>query len=177
MADKKSIAQTLNEFSRKITAMSNGAEFRVNAESNRMKNLQAQINLQEEERLNYLKARFSEYLEPITQNIEEDEEALMKAYSLFCQFNELNQNAGDRTTRLKSLSLMSPLCRKTEYTSELPSENFSLLRLWFIVKNPEALLVPEISEVETAPGTYVLDFIDIDMWQQNSFEKEIIMMT
>ena len=177
MADRKSMLQTLNDFSKKMHAMAQGAEVSFQKEASSMENLQTQINQQEEEHIKSLQSRFSEYLNPVTQDIEKDEDDLIKAYKLFCQLVELNQTAGDKTTHLKSFQLTSPLCRKAEYTSAVPSESFSLLRLWFVVNNPEAVFVPEMVQLENAPGTFALDFIDIDMWQQTSFEKVIIMMT
>lgn len=133
-----------------------------------------QINQQEVDRLTSLQTRFSEYLDPVTQAIEKDEEDLLKAYELFVKLVELNKTAGDNSTHLKSIQLTSPLCRKPEYTAEFPSENFSLLRLWFLAKNPEAAFVPEIVEQVNNPGAFLLDFIDIDMWQQTAFEKEVL---
>ena len=74
MADRKSMIQTLNDFSKKIQAMSLGAEFSFQKETSAMKSLQNQINQHEEDRLSYLQSRFSEYLNPVTQDIEQDEE-------------------------------------------------------------------------------------------------------
>lgn len=174
MADKKSMLQSLNAFSQKMKTMSDGGQVTLNQEPSVMKNLQAQINQQEEERIEALQTRFSEYLEPVTQAIEKDEEDLLKAYELFIQLVELNKTAGDNSTHLKSFQLTSPLCRKTEYTAELPSESFSLLRLWFVARNPEVAFVPEIVQAANSQDSFALDFIDIDMWQQTSFEKEVI---
>ena len=176
MADRKSIIQTLSDFSKKIQAMSHGAEVTFQKETSAMKSLQTYINQQEEERQRYLKSRFSEYLNPITQEIEADEENLMKAYRLSLKLQEINKTDGDSSTHLKSCLLTSPLCRKSEYIAACPSESFSLLRLWFLVNNPDAVFVPELVSLETAAASYALDFIDIDMWQQTSFEKEIINM-
>ena len=173
---KLSIVQTLNAFSQKIKAMADGAEFTFQTAASDMTKLQAQINQQEAERFKNLQGRFSEYLNPMTQAIEQDEENLMKAYQLFLKLLELNKTDGDSSTHLKSYMLTSPLCRKSEYTGSVPSENFCLLRLWFLVNNPDAAFVPEITELENAPGSYALNFIDIDMWQPASFEKEIINM-
>ena len=175
MAEKRSMIQTLNEFSQKIQALSQGAEVSFYEKISDSSKLQAQINQHEEERFTYLQSRFSEYLNPLTQDVEQDEENLMKAYQLFLKLQELNKTDGDSATHLKSYLLTSPLCRKSEYTA-LPSESFSLLRLWFIVNNPDAAFVPEIVAMENAAGSFALDFIDIDMWQQTSFEKEIINM-
>ncbi len=175
MAEKRSMIQTLNEFSQKIQALLQGAEVSFYEKISDSSKLQTQINQHEEERLSYLQSRFSEYLNPLTQDVEQDEENLMKAYQLFLKLQELNKTDGDSATHLKSYLLTSPLCRKSEYTV-LPSESFSLLRLWFIVNNPDAAFVPEIVAMENAAGSFALDFIDIDMWQQTSFEKEIINM-
>ena len=174
MADKKSMLQALNAFSRKMKAMSDGGQVTFNPEPSAMKNLQTQINQQEEDRLSYLQSCFSEYLEPVTQAIEKDEEDLLKAYKLFIQLVELNKTAGDNLTHLKNFQLTSPLCKKSEYTAELPSESFSLLRLWFLAKNPDAAFVPEIIQQANSPDSFLLDFIDIDIWQQTSFEREVI---
>ena len=173
MADKRSMIQTLNEFSQKIQALSQGAEVSIYEKTSDSSRLQAQINQHEEDRQKYLKSRLAEYFNPLTQDVEQDEENLMKAYQLFLKIQEINKTDGDSATHLKSYLLTSPLCRKAEYTAE-HSENFSLLRFWFAVNNPETAFVPEIVEMENTPGTFALDFIDIDMWQQTSFEKEII---
>lgn len=177
MLERKNITVTLNEFSKKMTALKKGADFFIRENTSEIKNLQEKINQDEEERINYLKSRFADYLEPVTKEVEEDEENLMKAYNLFCQINEITEKLTDRSTHLKSHLIASPLCCKSEYTSDLPSENFSFLRLWFLVKNPESNFVPEIVKLENIPESYAIDFIDIDMWYQTSLEKEILQLT
>ena len=128
MADRKSIIQTLSDFSKKIQAMSQVAEVTFQKETSAMKSLQTYINQQEEERQKYLQSRLTEYMTPITQDIEADEENLMKAYNLFLKLHEINKTDGDSTTHLKSYLLTSPICRKTEYIASFPSENFSLFQ-------------------------------------------------
>ena len=115
MADKKSMIQSLNDLSQKIKAMSNGAEVRIQSDSSAMKNLQTQINQQEEERLKYLQSRLSDYFEPLTQDIEKDEEDLLKAYNLFCQMMELNKTAVRiycRASIRKFFAFKIMVCRK-----------------------------------------------------------------
>lgn len=177
MLERKNITLTLAEFSKKIMAFNKGAEVYIRENTSAIKNLQEKIREEEKDRINYLKARFAEYLEPVTKEIEEDEENLIKAYNLFCQINEIMEKMPDHTTHLKSLLIASPLCHKSEYTSELPSEDFSFLRLWFLVKNPSSNYVPEIVKQDNQAESYAIDFIDIEMWHQTSLEKEILQMT
>ena len=171
----ENIKELLADFSGKLNALSEGADVRVNAAPSATDRLQEQINLQEAERTTLLRARLQEYISPMTQDIEEDEENLLKAYKLYCQANELNQTAGDRTTHLKSLTLSSPLCQKSEYTTDSPLNRFAYLRLWFLATNPDAFFVPEIIAAP-AGGGFLLDFIDVDLWKPTLLEKEIMQL-
>lgn len=173
MADKKTISQTLQDFSKKLNEFSERGGIIIppaDSEAQNLTRLQNQINQQEEEKMSQLRAQFQEFTEPMTQDIEKDEEDLMKAYELFCQLNELQEKSGDRQTHLKSLSLTSPLCHKAEYTAE-DGNRFAFLRLWFLTTNPEAQFVPEITD---EAGSFALDFTDIDLWQPSTLEKEIM---
>ena len=174
MADNKTILQTLQDFSKKFEDFSQRGGVRISQpdeETKNLKNLQEQINQQEEERITQLTLQFQEFVMPKTQDIEEDEENLTKAYELFCQINELTEKSGDNKTRLKSLALTSPLCHKAEYTGE-GSSRFAFLRLWFLATNPEAKFAPEISADPN--GSYSLDFIEVELWHPTSLEKEIM---
>ena len=175
MSDSSTIKNLLADFSQKLSAISEGADVRVNTELSATDKLQEQINLQEAERITLLRARLGEYIAPLTQDIEEDEENLLKAYKLYCQANELNQTAGDRTTHLKNLTITSPLCQKSEYTSDSPLNRFAYLRLWFLATNPDAFFVPEIIPSPAGAG-FLLDFIDVDMWKPTLLEKEIMQL-
>ena len=175
MSEPSDIKNLLADFSQKLSALAEGADVRVNTQPSSTDKLQEQINLQEAERTTLLRARLSEYIAPLTQDIEEDEENLLKAYKLYCQANELNQTAGDKTTHLKNLTLTSPLCQKTEYTSDSPNNRFAYLRLWFLATNPDAFFVPEIIPSPVGAG-FLLDFIDIDLWKPTLLEKEIMQL-
>ena len=179
MAENKTILQTLQNFTKKLNDFSERGGTIISqsdSEAQNLKKLQNQINQQEEEKMAALRTQFQEFAEPITQDIEKDEEDLQKAYELFCQLKLLNEQAGDRQTHLKSLSLTSPLCHKSEYTAEgsgsQNNNHFAFLRLWFLSTKPDAQFVPEISA--DAAGGFVLDFTEIELWQPTTFEKEII---
>ena len=175
MSEPEKIKNLLSEFSQKLSAFTEGADVRVNAAPSATDKLQEQINIQEAERTTLLRARLAEYIAPLTQDIEEDEENLLKAYKLYCQANELNQTAGDRTTHLRNLTLTSPLCQKAEYTSDSPNNRFAYLRLWFLATNPDAFFVPEIIPSPAGAG-FLLDFIDVDLWKPTLLEKEIMQL-
>ena len=177
MAEKKTILQTIQEFTQKLEEFSQRGGVRIpqaNSESEKLTRLQNQINQQDEEKMDRLRAQFLEFLEPMTQDIEQDEEDLIKAYELFCQLKSLNEQAGDRQTHLKSMAITSPLCHKGEYTGVGTSGNsrFAFLRLWFVTMKPDAQFVPEITE--SVNGSFVLEFTDIELWQPASLEKEIM---
>ena len=174
MAEKKSILQTLQDFTQKLEEFSQHNGVRIpqeDSESQKLTRLQNHINQQEEEKRALLRTQFQEFILPKTQDIEKDEEDLMKAYDLFCQIKDLNEKSGDRQTHLKSFALISPLCHKSEYTAE-GNARFALLRLWFLTTKPDAQFVPEISE--DSNGSVALEFTDLDLWQPTSFEKEIM---
>ncbi len=177
MAEKKNILQTLQDFNQKLEEFSQRNGVRIpqeNSEAQKLTKLQQHINQQDEEKMTQLRSQFQEFAMPVTQDIEQDEEALLKAYDLFCQLKELNEQSGDRLTHLKSLSLTSPLCHKADYTAEGNSVNnrFAFLRLWFLSTKPDAQFVPEISADPN--GSYTLEFTDLDLWQPTSLEKEIM---
>ena len=85
-ADTKSVSQALADFSQKFArfAADPQAVESLKVESP-LKTLQDQINERESERVSLLRRQFLEYACPMTSDIEEDEEALIKAYKLYCQ--------------------------------------------------------------------------------------------
>ena len=175
MSEIATIKNLLADFSQKLSALSDGADVHINTTPSATDKLQEQINLQEQERLTLLRARFAEYIAPMTQDIEEDEENLLKAYKLYCQAAELNETSGDRTTHIKSLTLTSPLCQKSEYTTDSLDNRFAYLRLWFLATNPDAFFVPQIIPSPAGAG-FLLDFIEIDIWKPTLLEKEIMQL-
>ena len=173
------VSKALADFSKKFQRFSKSSDPQnaVKVESS-LKPLQNQINEREDERTSLLRRQMQEYIAPLTSDIEEDEENLTKAYKLFSLLLDAHNAEGDSKTHLKDFALTSPLCKKTEYTS-FPGR-FPFLRLWFLMMNPDAMYVPEISSA-TAGGAgsgavqdFVLTFIEKDLWQPSLFEKEVM---
>ena len=170
-ADTKSVSQALADFSQKFArfAADPQAVECLKVESP-LKTLQDQINERELERVALLRRQFLEYAYPMTSDIEEDEEALIKAYKLYCQLVELNETAGDAGTHLRDFSITSPLCRKNEYTGG--DGRFSYLRLWFAATSPDALFIPMMEQ--DVNGSWYLTFVEKEMWKPTLLEKEIM---
>ena len=176
MPDKqsKSISDVLVEFTKKISRVSSNSpqqleEVKIDSP---LKSLQDQINERENEKADLLRRQFMEYVTPMTSDIEEDEDNLMRAYKLFCTVTEACENVGDKTTRLKDFSITSPLCKKNEYTTR--DGRFSFLLLWFISTNPDSEYIPQMTAVPA--GGFVLTFIEKEMWEPSFFEKEILQL-
>jgi len=170
-SESKSISKVLADFSKKFARFSESSlsEQAIKKESP-LKALQEQINERENERILFLRRQLQEYIAPLTSDIEEDEEALIRAYKLYCMLVDTNKELGDPATHLKDSSIVSPICKKSEYTS-LPGR-FPFLRLWFLIMNPDSLFIPELRQ--SADGEFLLNFLEKDLWQPTGLEKEIM---
>lgn len=171
-SNSNTVSQALDDFSKKFArfAADPKAVEGVKVESP-LKSLQDQINERESERASVLRRQFLDYVSPMTSDIEDDEEALLKAYKLYCQVVELNETAGDAGTHLRDLSVTSPLCRKSEYTGGGDSR-FCFLRLWFAATNPDALFMPVMEQDPN--GNWYLSFVEKEMWKPTLLEREIM---
>ena len=177
MSDSKSttgtISQALADFSSKFARFKAGSGTQEQASmkaASPLQSIQNQINERESERSALLRRQFLEYVSPLTADIENDEEALLKAYKLYCQLVEVNETGGDAGTHLRDISITSPLCRKSEYTGA--EGRFSFLRLWFVATNADALFVPQLEQ--DSNGNWYLAFMEKEMWKPTLFEKEIM---
>lgn len=170
MAEKRNLAQAVAAFSKKFSKLNDDDKEEQQPPLSKEKLLQDQINQRESEREEELRHRFSDFLEPRTQDIEEDEENLLQAYELFCRLREVCELAAKEksTARLRSFEITSPLCKRDDYTL---GENMAFLRLWFLQKNPDATVVPEFVRDEN--GQFFLKFIEKELWKPSSLEKEI----
>ncbi len=164
----KTAGAAVSDFSEKYSrAKSEGSAEEVKIVS-ALEPVQEKINDYEKERIEKIKKQFMDFFNPLTQDIEEDEENLVKAYKLYCQLVELNETVGDFETHIKDFSITSPLCKKTEYIS---GERFLYLRLWFLTTNPDSAYVPEITAL--AGGGFSMTFMEKDLWKPSITEREI----
>ena len=171
MAEKRTLAQSVAAFSKRFTQLNDEDKRLQEAPVPKDKLLQEEINRRESEREEELRRRFTDFLEPRTQDIEEDEENLLQAYELFCRLNEVCELAAkeNSTARLHSSEISSPLCRRADYTL---GDNMAFLRLWFLQTKPDAEVVPEFIRAEN--GQFYLNFTDRELWTPGSLEKEVL---
>jgi len=171
MSEKKNLVQSIAAFSKKFSKLDEDDKEQFEIPVSKDKLLQDEINRREEEREENLRRRFSDFLEPRTQDIEEDEKNLLQAYELFCRLNEVCELTAkeNSTARLRSFEITSPLCKRDDYTL---GDDMAFLRLWFLQKNPDAAVVPEFVRDEN--GQFFLDFTDREPWEPESLEKELL---
>lgn len=170
MSEKRNLAQSVAAFTKKFSKLNDEDKELQQPPLSKDKILQEEIKLREAEREEVLRRRFSDFMEPRTQDIEQDEENLLQAYQLFCKLQDLCEAAKQEksTASLHSFEITSPLCKRDDYTL---GENMAFLRLWFLQTNPDATVVPEFIRDEN--GIFYLEFIDKELWTPNTLEKEI----
>ncbi len=171
MAEKRNLAQSVAAFSNTFSKLTDEDKELQEPPLSKDKILQDEIIRRESEREEEIRRRFSDFIAPLTQDIEEDENNLLQAYELYRKLKEACENAADKksTARLRSFEITSPLCKRDDYTL---GENMAYLRLWFLQKNPEAEVVPEFTRAEN--GQFYLEFTDRELWAPNSIEKEVL---
>ena len=168
----KTVGGVLKSFTAKFSRVKEEGSLDQVKVVSQLEPVQSSVEEYEAQRTQAIKKQFDDFMNPVTQEIEQDEENIIKAYNLYCKLEEACQTVGDSGTSLKDFSITSPLCKKTEYTS---GDRFLYLRLWFLSVTPDAKYVPEITAVPGgAVPSYVLTFMDKDMWQPGLAEKEIL---
>lgn len=164
----KSFSQTMSEFSKKLNRFTEAGNTKLEKPLSQDKRLEQTIHNMEQDRKNLIEKQYAAFSNPVSQQVEEDEENLLKAYNLFKQALELNLNAGDSHTKLADLRISSPLCQKREYCS---GSGFSFLMIWFLKKEQDAEYVPVISMHNESR---YLEFIPRDEYEFSKFEKEVL---
>ena len=171
MTERNNPIKVLNAFSKKFAKLSAEDLDAQPAPVSKDKKLQDEINSRDSDRKNFLCRRLQDFTEPRTQDIEEDEDNLIKAYEFYCRLTEFceNEKSENQNTKLRSMELFSPLCKRADYTL---GEEMAFLRLWFLQKVSEATVVPEFTRAEN--GQFYLIFTERELWSPTLLEKEIL---
>ncbi len=162
------ISDTINAFTKKMSKLKNSSDnpqVLVSSENQKVQNLVTSL---EEERCYKILKNYNLYKNPVNQQIEEDEENLLKAATLYEHILSLEDSLGDCNTHLKDLRLTSPLCYKNDYTK---GNEFCFLRLWFLEFKSDFDYVPILSEENEK---YFIEFVHKDEYEFTSYEKEIL---
>ena len=143
--------------------------------------LQKKIDAKEEEYRAQVIAKYQAYSDPYhtygkkspeAQALAEDEENLVKAYSLFKAVREANLGIGDLATFVDVKEIQSPLTSRECYTI---GKNFIYLQCWLIYEQGSRDFIPEFFEVEEdLQTTYHLHFVPLKTYAFDYKDKEII---
>lgn len=167
MSEKK-INEVISLFSKKMNRFSKSVDAKRVVKETKESRIKKQIEFYEQERIDFIKKQFLDFQNPITQDIEKDEESLVKAFELYKSLSELNSNLGTKDTFIASKKINSPICKKSEY---IHKDKFSYLRLWFIKNYTSENFVPIIVKTD---NNFFLEFIHIEEYKYTSVEKEIL---
>ena len=161
----------MDSFSKKIARLTDDELDNQSPAVSKNQKLQNEIYTREADRKSFLWRKFKDFLEPRTQDIEQDEDWLIDAYEFYLKLTEIVENAASEksSTHLRSMELSSPLCRRDDYTLGV---DMAFLRLWFLQKFQDVCVVPEFTRADS--GQFFLIFTDRELWKPSSLEKEIL---
>ena len=166
----KDIIEAMEKFSKKIVSFkrAENKSFVMNESSE--KKLQETINLSEQERVSAIKKEYENFKNPLSREIETDENALLKAFEIFMSLTELKKNSDGEGASLRNFEIDCSICRKSEYTKPACSK-FIFLQSWFYFEKKITEYIPVICLSDK--GYCYIDFSDADSCRFNSREKEI----
>ncbi|MCR5218386.1 hypothetical protein [Treponema sp.] len=164
------IIEAMEKFSRKMESFKKSDDKKNPLPESADQKLQKRINLTEEERLAAIKNEYENFKNPLSREIESDEEALLKAYELFTALNELKKSFEGQGASLKSCQIDCSLCHKSEYTKPACSK-FIFLQCWLYFEKNIRDYIPVIEENKN--GSHDIAFADAEDFHFYSREKEI----
>lgn len=169
--DKSTLAQSVSEFSKKLSRLNESEKPVFSRIPTTEEKLQNRINEEEFLRRERIVRQYNAFSNPVSQQIEDDEQNLVDAYNLFIAANLLNQNVSDKRTKLAAIKIESPVCTKSEYIS---GSGFSFLKIWFLKTQKDAQFVPEIIQENEKR---FIDFVPVEDYKFSRLEKEILQET
>ncbi|MBE6354795.1 hypothetical protein [Treponema sp.] len=166
----KDIIEAMENFTKKMDSFKHAENksFAVNESSE--KKLQEKINRSEQERVSAIKKEYENFKNPLSREIETDENALLKAFEIFMSLTELKKNSDGEGASLRSFEIDCSICRKSEYTRPACSK-FIFLQSWFYFEKKVTEYIPVICRSDK--GHYFIDFLSADENRFYSREKEI----
>ena len=150
----KGITEAISNFSKKLSRFEEAGEKNIKRPFSPEKRLQEKINLSDEEKIEKIRQEFEKYKNPVSKEIEEDEEALLAALKIFKAAK--NAEAGEKAS-VHQLDFKSPLCRKDEYRY---ANGTVYLSYWLEKIYGEKEWAPNI--YKNASGEYFLEFVPLE---------------
>ena len=166
MQKMKSITDAISDFSKRLSRFEK-AESAVFVKKERGdKILQTKINLSEEEKLEKIRAEYEKYINPVSKEIEEDEEAVLSALRIFKAAKLAEQG---ETSAIHEIDFKSPLCRKDEYIYD---NKLVYLSFWLENVHGEKEWTPNI--YKHISGERFLEFIPLEN-RTYDYEKNAVL--
>lgn len=154
----KNITQVISSFSKKLSRFEEAEDKAFVKPVSKDADLQKKINLSEEEKLERIKAQYEKYINPVSKEIEEDQESLLSALRIFkaARLAEETEasSKNDRQTSIHQIDFKSPICQKQEYVY---GKNLLYLTYWLQTVHGEKEWIPSIYKFIS--GERFLEFI------------------
>lgn len=150
----KGITEAISNFSKKLSRFEEAGHKEIRKAVSAEKKLQQQINLSDEEKIEKIRQDFEKYINPLSREIEEDEETLLSALKIFKAAKKAE--AGEKAS-IHQLDFKSPLCRKGDYLYE---NGLIYLSFWLENFYGEKEWTPYI--YKNASGQFFLEFIPLE---------------
>lgn len=166
--NNKTLSHSVSDFSKKLSRFNESGKTELERPLSSDAKLQMRISDMETERRERFLQQYNSLKNPVSQQVEQDEENLIAAYNLFKGAVELNASSSSAETKIADLRISSPICSKNEYIN---GSGFSFLRIWFLKTNEGAEYVPLISQKD---DKRFLEFIPVDEYEFSRLEKEIL---
>lgn len=166
--DKKNPLDAISKFSSTLSKFTSSGKKEIDVAPSKDTLIQKKIRSFESERREKIIRTYNEFKNPVTHDIEQDEENIIASYELFLKVLEANESSGEKAS-LASLKIKSPITKKSDYTQK---NKFLFLRIWFIEQKKDAEFIPQI--VTDDKKDFLLEFIPKDEWKITAYEKEIL---
>lgn len=176
MADSTNISNVFLKFSKKLEAFSRAedSDKRIYKSDDKDARLQKVIDDSETAARNSVIETYSSFKLPASKAVDEDEEALFKAYNLYKAIEELNRGEGGasggvQTVFIKRYEIENPIVKKDFYVT---GNKFVYLQAWLYFEKGVKDAVPVIEKEES--GKVLLEFEPYDSHHFSAYEKETL---
>lgn len=170
----KSITDALSNFSKKLSRFEQAEDADFVKPVSKDAPLQKKINLTEEEKLERIRAEYEKYVNPVSKEIEEDEESVLSALRIFkaaknAEQLEISQKKGEKQTEIHEIDFKSPICQKSDYVY---GKNLIYLSYWLQTVHGETEWIPSIYKFIS--GERFLEFVPVETKRYDYEENAIL---
>lgn len=166
----ENIAEAMEKLSKKISLFKKSENKTFVPSESKEKKLEKLIKINQAEKIEAIKKEYLNFKNPLSKEIENDREALLKAFEIFKSVSEIKKNTKSNESYLKSFQIDSSVCHKSEYTKEACSK-FIFLQCWFYFEKNIKEYLPVIKKDKDSFTS--IDFIEKEEVSFSSREKEI----